>query len=299
MTLRAVLERFADDPTERVKAVDRFVEEHGDPRFRENAWFLPDEPRLGFVEVPAGPFSMGSDPERDSSAYDDETPQHEVTLPAYYVARYPVTVAQFRAHVEDAGRTPEDPESLRGPASHPVVHVSWQEVMTYGHWLREKLGASNEAPADLRRLVRGAGVERPWHVMLPNEAEWEKPARGTDGRIYPWSNEADTNRANYDDTRINRTSAVGCFPGGVSPFGVEELSGNVLEWTRSVYRGYPYEPTDDLEDLADADAALRVLRGGAFDFNERFVRAAVRSAGRPRVRSRDLGFRVVVSPLAS
>ena len=178
MTLRAVLERFADDPTERVKAVDRFVEEHGDPRFRENAWFLPDEPRLGFVEVPAGPFSMGSDPERDSSAYDDETPQHEVTLPAYYVARYPVTVAQFRAHVEDAGRTPEDPESLRGPASHPVVHVSWQEVMTYGHWLREKLGASNEAPADLRRLVRGAGVERPWHVMLPNEAEWEKPARG-------------------------------------------------------------------------------------------------------------------------
>ena len=295
MTLHALLQRFAGDPTERVKEVERFIEEHGDPRVREDAWFLPDEPLLGFVDVPAGPFSMGSDPERDSRSYDDETPQHEVTLPAYYIARYPVTVAQFRAYVEDGGRTPEDPESLRGPASHPVVQVTWHEAVVYCRWLSEKLGASNEIPADLRRLVQGDGVERPWQVTLPSEAEWEKAVRGTDGRIYPWGNEADANRANYDDTYIDRTTAVGCFPGGVSPFGVEELSGNVLEWTRSVYKGYPYEPTDGREDLTGADDALRALRGGAFDFTKRFARAAVRSGGSPRVRSRDVGFRVVVS----
>ena len=188
MTLPALLQRFAADPTERVKEVERFIEEHGDPRFREDAWFPPDEPLLGFVVVPAGPFSMGSDQERDFRRYDDETPQHEVTLPAY---------------------------------------------------------------------------------------------------------------ANYDDAHINRTTVVGCFPGGVSPFGVEEVSGNVLEWTRSVYKGYPYKPTDGREDLTGPGDALRVLRGGAFDFTKRFVRAAVRSGGSPRVRSRDVGFRVVVSPFSS
>ena len=133
----------------------------GDPRFREDAWFLPDEPLLGFVEVPAGPFRMGSDKPHDSGALESETPQHEVTLPGYYIARYPVTVAQFRAYLEDSGRTPENPESLRGPASDPVVHVTWHEAVAYGNWLTETLGASNEAPADLRRVLRGDGVERP------------------------------------------------------------------------------------------------------------------------------------------
>ena len=136
----------------------------GDSRFLKNAWFLPNDPILGLVEVPAGPFRMGSDKKRDSRAYDDETPQHEVTLPSYYIGRYPVTVAQFRTYVEDGGRTPEDPESVRGLANHPVVRVTWHEALAYCRWLAETLGASNETPAALRRVLQGDGVERPWQV---------------------------------------------------------------------------------------------------------------------------------------
>jgi len=215
---------------------------------------------------------MGSDRDSDSYANDDETPQHEVPLPAYYIARYPVTVAQFLAFMQDSDGTPEEPESLRGPANHPVVLVTWHEAVAYCRWLTEKLAASNETPADLRRLLRGDGVDQPWQVTLPSEAEWEKAARGTDGRIYPWGDEAEANRANYDETNINRTTAVGCFPGGVSSFGVEEMSGNVWEWTRSLWGSdlgkpdfrYPYQPTDGREDPAAANDVRRVLRGGSF-----------------------------------
>ena len=294
----AALIRQERDPAARAGAVDRYVEQHGDPRFRRDAWFLPDEPLLGFVEIPAGLFLMGSDTERDSGAFADETPQHEVTLPSYYIARYPVTVAQFRVFVGDGGGTSNDPESLRGQASHPVTHVTWHEAVGYCRWLTAKLGASKEAPADLRRLLRGDGVERMWRVTLPSEAEWEKAARGTDSRIYPWGNEIGANLANYDDTNISRTTAVGCFPGGVSPFGVEELSGNVWEWTRSLQGHYPYGPSQKREDLAIGDDVPRVLRGGSFDSDGGGVRAALRYGSRPDGRGDGSGFRVVVSPFS-
>jgi formylglycine-generating enzyme required for sulfatase activity len=278
----------------------------GDPRFRADAWFLPDDPLLGFVEVPAGSFRMGSE-ENESGAFDDETPRHELTLPPYLIGRFPVTVAQFRAFVEDRGQTSEQPESLRGPGNHPVVHVTWHEAIAYCRWLTTKLGASNDTPPELRRLVRGDGIDRPWQVMLPSEAEWEKAARGTDARVYPWGNNADPERANYDDTRIGGTSAVGCFPAGASPYGVEGLSGNVEEWTRTLWGkdlfepefGYPYEPSGKRENLTAPDDVHRVLRGGAFYLTEGFVRAARRRWDYPHDRDFSVGFRVVVSPFFS
>src|SRR5262249_30000333 len=79
-----------------------------DPPFPADAWYLPDEPLLGFVEIPAGPFLMGSDVQHDREASEEEQPQHPVTLPVYYLARYPVTVDQFRTFVEDSGYQPDD-----------------------------------------------------------------------------------------------------------------------------------------------------------------------------------------------
>ncbi len=281
----------------------------GDPRFRRDAWCLPDEPLLGFVQVPSGSFTMGSDKAKDPEAYDDELPQHTVELPAFYIARWPVTVAQFRAFVDapdNEGFQPGDPDCLRGVANHPVVWVSWHEALAYSRWLTKKLRESDTTPAPLRRLLNGTpGTE--WQVTLPSEAEWEKAARGDDARIYPWGEKADPNRANYDDTGINGTSAVGCFPGGASPYDVEELSGNVWEWTRSLWGkdfpkpefGYPYTLDARREDLAAADDIARVVRGGAFFSHEGFVRAAFRHWFTPDLRYDRVGCRLVVSPFRS
>ena len=283
------------DARERVAAGNALAQ-HSDPRFRADAWFLLNEPLLGFVEIPAGPFLMGSHKAHDPGASDNELPQHEVTLPRYFIGRYPVTVAQFLAFVEGGGSRPEDPESLQGLANHSVVSVSWYEAQQYCDWLTERLRAWPGAPEPLATLIRNES----WQVDVPSEAEWEKAARGTDGRIYPWGNEPDPNRANYEDTGINASSTVGCFPGGASPYGIEDLSGNVWEWTRSLSGDYPY-PQDQQErtrrENLQADRyAPRVLRGGAFLDYLRRVRCAYRNWYPPHSRNWLVGFRVGVGP---
>ncbi|MCG3119585.1 MAG: Hercynine oxygenase [bacterium] len=269
----------------------------GDPRFRADAWFLPDEPLLGFVEIPAGEFLMGSDKEKDSQAWDNELKQHKLTLPRYYIARYPVTVAQFQSFVNESNYKPEDPESLNGLPNHPVVNVTWHEALAYCEWLTERLRNWKETPEPLASLLK----KQDWRITLPSEAEWEKAARGADGRIYPWGNEADANRANYSDTGIGATSAVGCFPGGASPYGCEEMSGNVLEWTRSLWEDYPY-PTDakeraKRENLEAPRDKGRVVRGGAFSGSVWHVRCACRVRFYPYYWFINLGFRVAATPV--
>jgi formylglycine-generating enzyme required for sulfatase activity len=285
----------------------------GDPRFRTDAWHLPSDPMLGFIEIPAGPFTMGSDKKTDPDAWDEEQPALLATLPAFFIARFPVTVAQFRAFAEDSagngGFTPGDPDCLRGLANHPVVLVSWHEALAYCKWLPEKLAAWPDLPDALARVLRPARKsETAWRVTLVSEAEWEKAARGdADNRIFPWGDEADPRKANYEATGIGGTSAVGCFPGGASPYGVEELSGNVWEWTRSLWGEdrstpaltYPYQPLDGCEDLKAGDEVERVVRGGAFDRYDWRVRAAFRLRLRPGCRDWNVGFRVVVSPFFS
>jgi formylglycine-generating enzyme required for sulfatase activity len=256
----------------------------GDARFRTDAWHLPDEPLLSFVQVPAGPFLMGEGKE-----------QHSVILPAYYIARYPVTVAQFRAFVEDSGYQPGDPDSLRGLDNNPVVWVSWHDAQAYCAWLTKQLRDWEGTPEPLASLLReGAEGSRPWQVRLPTEAEWEKASRGTDGRVFPWGDEPDSNRANYRDTGIGRTSAVGCFPGGASTYGVQDLSGNVWEWCQSLYKPYPYNPEDARE--APGAEGTRVLRGGAFSYSGGYVRCAFRYWFIPVIGGDGIGFRLVVAP---
>jgi len=243
----------------------------GDPRFDPDFWFLPREPSLGFVEVSAGSFLMGEGEE-----------QHEVMLPGFAIGRYPVTVAQFRAFVEHNGYAAE-PRSLEGVANHPVVAVSWNEALAYCDWLTERL---REAGRDVK-------------VTLPSEAEWEKAARGTEGRKLPWGDEADPNRANYAESGIGEPSTVGCFPQGSSPYGCEEMSGNVLEWTRSHYSAYPYNPQDGREYMEASARVLRGLRGGSYVFYSGFARCAYRHWLEPGGRSLSFGFRVLLSPFSS
>ena len=271
----------------------------GDPRFRADAWQLPGEPLLGFVEIPAGTFLMGST-KGDQLASDAEKPQHKLSLPRYYVARYPVTVAQFRAFVDASGYIPEDEDCLHGLLNHPVVDITWYEALKYCQWLTERLREWEGTPEPLACLLRQEG----WQVTLPSEAEWEKAARGNDGRRYPWGDMPDPTRDNYGETGILRTSAMGCFPTGASPFGCLDMAGNVVEWTRSLwgvdpgkpdYR-YPYKPRDGRESLKAARNVARVLRGGVFISPLRLMRCAYRFRLNPLDSGADVGFRVAVCP---
>lgn len=263
----------------------------GDPRFDAEHWYLPKEPLLGFVEIPAGAFTMGE----GKSA-------HSVTLPRYWMARYPITVAQWHAYLQATNSTPRDPDSLQGIANHPVVIVTWQEAIAYSTWLTDRLKAL--APQYLALPTLSAAARMFWEgvtngsyrVRLPSEAEWERAARFTDGRTYPWGESLTPERANYDDTQIGDTSPVGAFPQGRSAEGIEELSGNVWEWTRSLDAPYPYRAGDGRENVQTD--GLRVVRGGAFYNNEDLLRGAVRVRRDPNLRYYYIGFRVCVSPFS-
>jgi len=322
----ALLATMTDErrpPVARVQAGDALAR-LGDPRFRADAWYLPDEPLLGFVEVPEGPFLMGTQ-EKDIPAlskrfggerdwYEGEVPQHLVTLPTYYVARYPVTVAQFRVFVDESGHKPAAESSLQGVDNHPVVIVTWYDALAYCQWLTERLRKWKGTPEPLARLLREEG----WEITLPSEPQWEKAARGGEGipdpqsdtpnpqsairnpnpgREFPWGDDADPNRANCADPAIRTTSAVGCFPGGASPYGVQDLSGNVWEWTRSLYRDYPYDPADGRDNPKAGRHVPRVLRGGGFLDEFRVVRCAYRFWVSPADRFGYYGFRVVAAPV--
>ena len=267
--------------------------------FRPEAWFLPDDPWLGFVDIPAGPFTMGSDPAVDRQAFDNERwsadrNQGTVDLPTFAIGRYEVTAAQFRAFASDAGVS-VDPAALRGAPDRPVGSVSWPDALRYCRWLETTLREWPGTPSLLRqRLAYG------WRVTLPTEAQWEKAARGTDGRIYPWGNGAPRGRANISGARPGAPGSaagptpVGSFDCPECPFGLHDMSGNVWELTRSPYQPYPYDEADDDAHL-DTDA-LFVMRGGSFVDPAANVRAAIRGGADPGVRRPFIGFRVVMTP---
>ena len=304
--------RCADFPAIERAEAGRTLAKLGDPRSE-----VLDPLQIEWIEIPAGPFIMGGD------KYDREKPQHIFELPTIYrIARYPITNAQFQRFVDEEGYTHATywteaaqhgywtaagfkgrfdnarrtkPYAYAEPfnlANHPVVGVSWYEALAFTRWLTEQMQSTGQLPDG-------------WIVRVPTEAEWEKAARGEDGQPYPWpGEEPDPNRANYDATGINSTNAVGAFPGGATPYGVEEMAGNVWEWCSTLWGtdfskpdfGYPYVPTDGRENLAADSRTLRVLRGGAFGSNEYNVRCAARGGNDPNGEHSDVGYRVVLSP---
>jgi formylglycine-generating enzyme required for sulfatase activity len=212
------------------------------------------------VTIPAGPFLMGSDKHKDPRAYDDEVPQHLVTTGEYRIALCPLTVAEYACFVRATGHEPPDDEEerpwemkLAQCADHPVEDIVWEDLLAYARWLAQSTGET-------------------WRI--PSEAEWEKAARGTDGRIYPWGNAWEMTRANTDDGGLGETTPVGNYPQGASPYGVLDMVGNVWEWTSSLYQSYPYRGDDGREVLTAT--GHRTLRGGAVDDYPEDARTAKR-----------------------
>lgn len=254
---------------------------------------LPDDERLGFVPIEAGPFTMGSNPASDRMAYGNERwsrirRQGEVTLPRYYMARHEVTVDQFRAFVDSTAYTVAG-DAWRGRANHPVTQVSWTDAVNYARWLQTTLLESDHTPAQIReRLASG------WQLTLPSEAEWEKAARGTDGRIFPWGSQPRRGYANFDNTDTVPVGSMNCIR---CAYGLQDMAGNVWELTRSPMQPYPYDPDDDFEDLESE--ALWVMRGGSYSDRVNNIRTAVRGAVDPGARRDNIGFRLALVPPGS
>jgi len=212
------------------------------------------------VVVPAGEFIMGSD---GPEAYEDEKPASKIFVPAFSIDKFEVTNARYRRCVEAGACTRPVGQAYDDPtkADHPVTVVSWKQAVAYCRWAGKR---------------------------LPTEAEWEKTARGTDGRRYPWGDRFDGERANAGYT--NGTTAVGSYPQGASPYGAMDMAGNVWEWTASLYRPYPYDPSEGREDLEARGA--RVNRGGSWYAGPKDARTSHRAnAGHIYRRIADLGFR--------
>ena len=288
---------------ERVEA-GRLLAKLGDPR---KEVIHPEETE--FLPVEAGEFLMG-----------DGEKQFGYSLGEYRISRYPVTQAQFRLFVDAGGYGDamlwreaiddgvwaegkvEDPFSkdlATGPRrvrvpfnldNHPVVGICWYEALAYCRWLTVRLQEHEQLPIG-------------WEVRLPSEPEWEKAARGRHGQLYPWPGEFDANNCNSSEGEIQSSTCVGCFPGGKSPYGVEDMVGNVWEWTASVYGDYPHPVQGgDLktrQELSAGRTVARVLRGGAYLGDKEACVCASRFGNFPSSWYYVVGFRVVCAPKTS
>ena len=260
---------------------------------------------LEFLLIPEGEFIIGSNSSADRLAQTDESPQHRLRTTGFYMMRFPVTNAQYQLFMQATGhRHPRFWPKGQFPADqadHPVVGVSFQDAAAFCHWAAEETGLP---------------------IRLPTEAEWEKAARGTDGRLYPWGNEWDGHRCNHGEGwRPSNSTPVHQFsPQGDSPYGVADMAGNAQEWCASLFGPYPYDPVDGREilvyNLADQGLMPRLhetgcvanpqqleaardkhtIRGGSRRQGRQNSRCAYRSWAAPMHRSDDTGFRCCYEP---
>jgi formylglycine-generating enzyme required for sulfatase activity len=301
-------------PVERAAASQLLVN-FGDPRFDPDWLFLPSDSMLGFVFVPAGPFIMGAPPH-----------EHTVELPGFLIGRYPVTTAQFRAFLLDAGLHAHASQAASAADNCPVAGVSWLQALEYCNWLTKRLQQSTPKSSRLLEFLMREGGGKYWRASLPSEAEWEKAGRGglfiprspgmmegQEGdmianpmpkRTYPWGDEPQGERANIDAAGVGAVCGVGCFGEGASPYGIEDLCGNVWEWTRTAWGGnvavrdfgWPYERDDGRERSTLPANVFRVLKGGAFYNSLAQTSCAAADRNYPDLALNHVGFRVVLLP---
>lgn len=202
--------------------------------------------------------------------YTKEAPRTEIHVPAFRIARTPVTVAQWALFATATGRPV--PQT---PADHPIIGVAWDAATSYCRWLGERLDLD---------------------VRLPTEDEWERAARGDDDRECPWGEEYRTGLANLVDLGIGTTVPVGWFPDGASPFGVLDMAGNADEWTSTLYAPYPGAPAE-VPSSEDWAFDRHITRGGAFRHDRDLARCARRhGAYEPDLAAIGVGFRVAATP---
>ena len=274
-----------------------------------------------FVRIPRGQFVMGSKDDNEL-AWDDEKPQHMLEIPYdYWIARHPASNAQFREFVCSTGFETraeregwawvwntrseqwgkEEGANWRNPLGtnsnmaalqyHPVVMVCWYDALAFCEWLNQK---------------HISGLPQGYEFRLPSEAEWEKAARGTDGYEWPWGNDFDAELCNSRDTGKLCTIPVGAHsPQGDSMYGVADMSGNVWEWTLTLWGTdrdeseyiYPYVGDDGRENQRAGDGFYRIIRGGSFKDDMSGVRSACRDLDPPHYSLNNLGFRVFAAPI--
>jgi formylglycine-generating enzyme required for sulfatase activity len=266
----------------RIEAADALARA-GDPRL------APEKEAANWITIPTGTYWMGAQSSDhgkqnyDPEAYPDESPVHQVTLRAFRIRRYPVTVQEFAEFVAAGGYGEEsywaaggfgkftqpdewDPQQQR--PSRPVVGVSWFEAAAYCAW---------------------AGGR------LPTEAEWERVARGPASARYPWGPgpKLDGTRANYDcgKGQAGETTPVGLYPLGTSAEGVTDLLGNVWEWTADWYEKKAYERSCRENPPSPPSGQARVLRGGSWGGGPAYVRVSYRVRLDPAYRDISFGFR--------
>lgn len=226
--------------------------------------------REGMIRIPAGPFVMGQGPEDGIVGIEvgvDSLPRHEVQVAEFWIDRTEVSMAEYGAFISETDHRPLSPRAYVAIAPsprHPAIGLSYYDAEAYCQWAGKR---------------------------LPTEAEWEKAARGTDGRLYPWGNEWDPERVVYEDTRALAPDPVGSRPANVSPYGVLDMAGNVLEWTTSWYEAYP---GNNLE-RRSFGKTYKVLKGGSWETEAAYIRSASRFAILPVIEAPSYGARCVVS----
>jgi formylglycine-generating enzyme required for sulfatase activity len=224
---------------------------------------------MEMVFVPAGEFEMGS-AANDPRADEDESPLHRVHLDAFWIDRTEVTNTMYNLCIDESACTsPARTQYYLQPgyADHPIIGVSWEQAQAYCSWAGRR---------------------------LPSEAEWEKAARGIDGRIYPWGNESPSAPSSNFNHHKNETEPVGSHPDGASPYGALDMAGNAWEWVLDGYSPDYYSISPGENPISDSPVNRRVLRGGNWDSNAEGVRSANRFWAFPGRNDTD-GFRCAKS----
>jgi len=238
---------------------------------------LPGDVPMVFVQVPAGKFWMGAD-NNDPIANKGEKPMHEVYLDEYWIGKYPVTNRQFQQFYSAKSKQQNYLFYREKKASHPVVYIDWEDAHSFCQWLEKRTSKK---------------------IVLPTEAQWEKAARGTDHRIYPWGNPPPAKELACYWRSFSKTTAVGSFPAGASPYGAMDMAGNVWEWVADWYANYYYKQSPRENPVGPVNGSLKVLRGGSWYDHKSYMRSTVRLAISSTKFSDYIGFRCAIYDTSS